>query len=418
MRLKISQILKIIIIFLLFSVFSNAQVKITSYNLLNYPGTDTTTRNPYFRTVINSINPDILVVQEITSQDAINGFLNGIMNISGNFYSAGTFINGPDSDNGIFFKTSLFSFISNTPIKTALRDINEFKLVCLSNLDTLRIYSAHLKASTGTSNELLRAAEVDSLRKVTNTLPFNSYFIVCGDFNLYRSGEPAYQKLLEITTGSYGNFNDALNMIGTWNNSAYASYHTQSSRVRSFGGGASGGLDDRFDFILYSSAIKNPGRLTYVLNSLTAYGNDGNHYNDSINKSPNTAVSQFIANAIHYASDHLPVYALFSLSTISSINLTNSNIPSEFKLSQNYPNPYNPTTKIIFDLPKDAKVTLVIYDILGRQMAKLASGEFKKAGTYMVEFNGQNYVSGVYFYKIIAEGETKYTAVKKMMLVK
>ena len=109
---------------------------------------------------------------------------------------------------------------------------------------------------------------------------------------------------------------------------------------------------------------------------------------------------------------------MFSYLTTGSINLINSNIPSEFNLYQNYSNPFNPVTKINYDLPKDAKVTLVIYDILGRQMIKLEDGEFKKAGRYMIEFNGQNYTSGVYFYRIVAEGETKYTAVKKMILLK
>ena len=74
-----------------------------------------------------------------------------------------------------------------------------------------------------------------------------------------------------------------------------------------FGGGATGGMDDRFDLILYSSAIAQSGGVTVVPNSLVAYGNDGNHYNDSINKQPNTAVSAAVANALHNASDHIPV---------------------------------------------------------------------------------------------------------------
>jgi endonuclease/exonuclease/phosphatase family metal-dependent hydrolase len=198
---------------------------------LNYPGTDTTTRNPYFRTVISSINPDILVVQEITSQAGVNGFLNGVMNYNGNVYSTGLFIDGPDSDNGIYYKTALFIFLSNTPIHTDLRDINEFKLVHISTHDTLRIYSVHLKASEGSANELSRATEVDSLRKVTNALPSNSYFIVCGDFNIYGSSESAYQKLLQVTSGNDGNFNDPLAMTGIWNNSIYSLYHTQAPQA-------------------------------------------------------------------------------------------------------------------------------------------------------------------------------------------
>ncbi len=314
---------KALIFFIFLSGISNAQVKIASYNLLNYPGSDSATRNPYFRTVISSMNPDILVVQEVTSQAGMIGFLNGVMNYYGNFYDTGKFVFSGlpnDSYNEIFYKPSLFIFISNTPIHTALRDISEFKVVHISTHDTLRIYSVHLKASATTADEQKRAAEVDSLRKVTNALPPNSYFIVCGDFNIYSSNESAYQKLLAIT-GNDGNFNDPLNMTGLWNNAIYSSYHTQSTRVRAFGGGATGGLDDRFDMMLYSNAIKNPGgRITYINNSLTPYGNDGNHYNDSINKPPNAIVSQPIADAIHYSSDHLPIYESFTFSS-PSVNL-------------------------------------------------------------------------------------------------
>jgi len=412
MSFKISTVLKITIFILLISGLSNAQIKIASYNLLNYPGTDTTTRNPYFRTVISTLNPDILVVQEITSQGGVNGFVTNVMNSNGNYYSAGAFINGPDTDNGIFFKTSLYSFISNTPIKTALRDINEFKLVCLSNQDTLRIYSVHLKASTGSSNELSRSAEVDSLRKVTNALPFNSYFIVCGDFNIYRSGEPAYQKLIEISNSNDGNFNDPLNMTGTWNNILYAHYHTQSSRVRAFGGGATGGLDDRFDMILYSNAIKNPSGLTYVLNSLTSFGNDGNHYNDSINKPPNNAVPQFVANAIHYASDHIPVYSMFSYLTTGTI--TTTNIPSEFMLYQNYPNPFNPSTNIRYAIPKSSFVQLNLFNISGKLIITLVK-EQQTAGTYSIDWDASEYTSGVYFYSLQV-GD--FIDTKRMILVK
>jgi hypothetical protein len=175
--------------------------------------------------------------------------------------------------------------------------------------DTIRIYSVHLKASSGSTNEQLRLAEVTLLRNITDALPLNKEYIVCGDFNIYGSTETAYQKLLNQTTAGY--FIDLFNLTGTWNNSVYAQYHTQSPRVRSFGGGAAGGMDDRFDMILLSPAVFEFSGISYVLNSYTAYGNDGLHYNDSINRPPNNAVSQAIADAIHYASDHLPVFASF-----------------------------------------------------------------------------------------------------------
>lgn len=99
--------------------------------------------------------------------------------------------------------------------------------------------------------------------------------MVLGDFNIYKSSEPAYQRLLDQSTSGY--FFDVINMTGTWNNASYAIYHTQSPRVRAFGGGATGGLDDRFDMILFSPAIIQNGGITYVNNSYTVYGNNGLH---------------------------------------------------------------------------------------------------------------------------------------------
>jgi photosystem II stability/assembly factor-like uncharacterized protein len=97
------------------------------------------------------------------------------------------------------------------------------------------------------------------------------------------------------------------------------------------------------------------------------------------------------------------------------INNTQNEIPNEFNLCQNFPNPFNPLTKINYQLPKDSKVSLVVYDILGREMNKLVNNEFKKAGSYTLEFNGQPFASGVYFYRIIAND---YVKVKKMVLIK
>jgi hypothetical protein len=102
-------------------------------------------------------------------------------------------------------------------------------------------------------------------------------------------------------------------------------------------------------------------------------------------------------------------------SKINKVDNNASNTPSTYKLYQNYPNPFNPVTKIKYELPMDSKVTLVVYDVLGRQMTKLVSDEFKKSGTYTVEFNGQAFASGVYFYQIQMGN---YVQTKKMVLVK
>jgi hypothetical protein len=93
-------------------------------------------------------------------------------------------------------------------------------------------------------------------------------------------------------------------------------------------------------------------------------------------------------------------------------------IPKKYDLSQNYPNPFNPVTKIDYNLPYDSKVSIKIYDMVGREVMTLLN-EQKPAGFYTLEFNAINLSSGAYFYRIIADHDNdKFIATKKMMLVK
>lgn len=98
------------------------------------------------------------------------------------------------------------------------------------------------------------------------------------------------------------------------------------------------------------------------------------------------------------------------------INENSTDIPDEFKLQQNFPNPFNPETKIIFDLPESGNIKLKIYDQLGKEVASLISG-FRNAGSHEVVFNADKsgLSSGVYFYKLITE---KKTFTKRMILAK
>lgn len=370
-----------------FHAFGQQQAKIMTYNILNYESIDTA-RNVYFRTIINSARPDILVTQENTSATGVSIFLNQIMKAVNPVYAAGVFIDSTDTDNAVFFDSLKFRFISNTVIRTNLRTINEFKLIHKSTGDTLRIFSCHLKANSGTANENLRAAEADSLRKYTNALPFGTAFIACGDFNIYGSYEPAYQKLTQTGSGD-GKFNDPLTMTGIWNDSNYKSYHTQSTRTRSFGYGATGGLDDRFDMILYSNSIKNNGRITFTAGSLTPYGNDGHHYNDSINKIPNTAVSQTTANALHYGSDHLPVYAVFNFFP----QATNLSLTAAF---EGYLNAFNLRMNI-----KDT-VKVLLRNIFPPYEIKDSSVSVIDSVTYEGNFRFSNIYTGNYY--IVVKG--------------
>ncbi|MBI3189370.1 MAG: T9SS type A sorting domain-containing protein, partial [Ignavibacteriales bacterium] len=120
---------------------------------------------------------------------------------------------------------------------------------------------------------------------------------------------------------------------------------------------------------------------------------------------------------------------LYRDTTVRPLRMTSSEIagryPYRFELEQNYPNPFNPTTNIIFSLPEPSFVTLKIYNVLGQEVKMVYDREMLEEGTNDVEFTAGFLPSGVYFYKLVAEGIgdeenpiTIYSDVRKMLLVK
>lgn len=102
------------------------------------------------------------------------------------------------------------------------------------------------------------------------------------------------------------------------------------------------------------------------------------------------------------------------LSKNGSKKSTESEIPTEYKLTQNYPNPFNPSTVIEYSIVNPEFVTLKVYDILGREVATLVN-EMKNPGKYSVRFDASNLSSGIYIYRLQTDS---YTAVRKMILQK
>ena len=101
-------------------------------------------------------------------------------------------------------------------------------------------------------------------------------------------------------------------------------------------------------------------------------------------------------------------------STSVGIQNISQQIPDKFKLENNYPNPFNPATNIKFQLPQNSFASLIIYDMLGRELMTLISEELT-AGYYHYQFNAENIHSGVYFYKLQT---SNYSETKRMLLVK
>ena len=222
----------------LVSAQTNYQVSVMSWNLLNFPdqsalAADTTDRCPAYRSVMQYAQPDILVTVENTSANGASIILSNVMNTYGKHYAEGTFINGYDTDNAIYYRDSIFQFISNVPISTPLRDISHFTLKFIPTGDTLHIFAAHLKAGLGYESD--RAVEVTLLRQVTDAFPAGTNFLAAGDFNIYTTTEPCYQDFLYNSGTNEGYFLDPISVTGTYNNSAYSNYHTQSTRLTSIG---------------------------------------------------------------------------------------------------------------------------------------------------------------------------------------
>lgn len=100
--------------------------------------------------------------------------------------------------------------------------------------------------------------------------------------------------------------------------------------------------------------------------------------------------------------------------TLTGISGNNNGIPMKFALEQNFPNPFNPSTMIKYQLPNESQVKITVFDILGKEVAILVN-EKKTAGFYEVQFDASKYATGLYLYKIEAGN---FTEVKKMMLIK
>ncbi|MBV6478390.1 MAG: hypothetical protein HGGPFJEG_01144 [Ignavibacteria bacterium] len=92
------------------------------------------------------------------------------------------------------------------------------------------------------------------------------------------------------------------------------------------------------------------------------------------------------------------------------------NIPKKFELHQNYPNPFNPITKISFSLPDNANIRIDVFDVTGKLIRQIASGNFL-AGFHEIEFDANGLASGIYFYRMISKFESSTEIIEKSMIL-
>lgn len=304
------------------SLFSQENLKIMYYNLLKFP--DVPARADTLKNIIQHVQPDIFIVNELKSLQGANLIMTRAMNVDGvSHYAQAVFqdANGTDTDNHLYYNSNKIGLVYQRNINASPRALSEYKvyykdpnLAQTNDTTFLYLYGCHLKAGNSGNSTPTEAQQrytaAQALKNYLTTNSRTSNVIVGGDFNMYTSSESAYT---ELTTGGTVNLFDPIGQAGSWNNNYnYRNVHTQSTRASGvsnpYAGGSTGGMDDRFDIIFVSNDILNGSQgAKYVTNSYEAVGQDGEHYNGSINNGYNYAVPQDVASSLFYMSDHLPV---------------------------------------------------------------------------------------------------------------
>jgi hypothetical protein len=174
-------------------------------------------------------------------------------------------------------------------------------------------------------------------------------------------------------------------------------------------------MDDRFDFIFADSSLFDGEGLDYVPGSYTTYGNDGNHFNDRINSGQNAAVGDQTADALYYASDHLPVYLELSHPALSVQRDPAGALPERWAAASVHPNPFNSAATVRLKLRETGTVRVAVHDMLGRRVAVLRQGVLN-SGAHSLTFDGENLASGVYLLTISREGHPGIA--KRLVLVR
>lgn len=387
---------KILLLFLLSLSFTmNAQqgadtVSIMYYNLLNFPDINPS-RISYLETTLHYIMPDIFVIEELTSGSGANSILNNALNTQGvTNYAAATWVNGTDTENMLYYNTNKIGFVSQNEIQTSLRDINEYilyykdpNIASLTDTTFFYVYATHLKAGNTASDVSQRGSETTVLKSYLVTRPYAENTIVGGDMNIYVSSETAYNNL---TASNLANLYDPLGAGNYHNNSSYTTQFTQSTRTSSFDTGATGGMDDRFDYILFSDDVIDGSKgAKFIPSSYKPIGQDGNHWNYPLNNPTNNAAPSNVIDALYLMSDHLPIYMEMEVGGSLGVDVLDA---EEFV--HVYPVPA--TTNLSVNLSKGKLNKLQIMDMQGRIVLHDSSA---KGQHYQV--NVENLVSGIYF---------------------
>ncbi|QNL21885.1 endonuclease/exonuclease/phosphatase family protein [Hyphobacterium sp. CCMP332] len=356
-----------------------------------------------FKKIAHSTKPDILGINEMANNSLYaDRILQNVLNTNGvNYYQRGQYSNTAGSEivNMFFYNSQKFGIASEEIINGVLRDINLARFyykdpLLAQGADTvfLTIINAHLKAGSTGSDQNTRDQQTQNIINTLVSKGVRDNYLVMGDFNSRSSNEAGIQNLLNPSDPKV-KFIDPINSLGFWNNnSSFAPIHTQSTYTSS-GCGAGGGMDDRFDVIFASEYIMgDSANIEYIPGTYTAYGQDGNRFNSSINAGTNSAVPDSIADALFDLSDHLPVYLDLEIESTGMVALSKSTIKDEVKLSSN---PIDNEIKLSFLSRKNYSIQ--INTIQGKIIGDYRIND---AQTLALPFNEE---SGIYILSWISE---------------
>lgn len=422
---------KLLLFLILLSVsqlFAQDTLTFLQYNLLNYGNYTsycTAENNPvdekdgYINTIINYIQPDVFTVNEVTGSQAMHQhLLDQAVNAGGDKYRMANFISqaSPYLVNLLFYNHEKLALHSHVIAQSLTRDIDVYKLYYKSNDlnagDTAFIIClvAHLKAGNGTTEAATRNQMAENTMAFLEEYGQNENYLLSGDFNVYTSSEAAYQTFTQYSNSSL-RFNDPIDKPGSWNNnSSFASVHTQSTHSSSNGCASSGGMDDRFDFILMSNNIKfGVKHLKYVSGSYHAVGQDGLHFNKDIIASPtNTSVPSSVLTALYNNSDHLPVTLKLAVDKTLGVSEWLTTDFEEIRLN----NPTNTLLKLQITTRKTSEIQLVLYNLCGKEVLRLNNP--LQNGMNEVSINVRALPSGMYLLKL---GDTKNRSVTRKIVI-
>ena len=182
-------------------------------------------------------------------------------------------------------------------------------------------------------------------------------------------------------------------------------------------------LDDFGNIYVTGRSDGNGTHFDYATVKYDSFGNQiwairynySNEYDDKAKAIAIDSYNNVYITGESYIWGHSNAVTIKYSQTLTGITPLLLETPSEFSLRQNYPNPFNPTSNLGFGISKLGLVTLKVYDVLGNEVATLVN-ETKPTGNYEVEFDGSNYASGIYFYRLEVNGN--HIDTKRMILLK